>query len=116
MKWRRLEDHGILELTKHIPYFILTAAVLHNICLEFNDLDEDEVNAERTPAERINDIANIQAMVNNAGNNINYNAAAEIILHQAKMLSIYALWNQTNNGINAPTLQQFTNVYGAAAY
>lgn len=116
-KWRRLKNHNILELTEDLPLFVIAAAILHNICIERNDINPNEASATRTQAQRQEDVENINDMINNAVFDINLNAANEINLHNTKMFNIFTLWSNINNPVmNDPTLQDIQNVYGPEAY
>jgi DDE superfamily endonuclease len=43
MKWRRLHQHSIQESTRIIPELVLCACILHNICIDAGDVNDEEV-------------------------------------------------------------------------
>jgi hypothetical protein len=47
MKWRRLHQHSIQESTRIIPELVLCACVLHNICIDAGDVNDEEDAAVR---------------------------------------------------------------------
>ena len=61
MKWRRLHQHAIAECTRTVPQIILCACVLHNICIDAGDINEEEDAAVRDAAEAADDRAEINA-------------------------------------------------------
>lgn len=42
MKWRRLHQHSIAESTRLILQLVLCACVLHNVCIDAGDVNEEE--------------------------------------------------------------------------
>lgn len=74
MKWRRLHQHSIAEHTRIIPQLILCACVLHNICIDEGDVNEEEEAAVRDEAEAAADRAEInmacERVLHNNGKNI----------------------------------------------
>ena len=72
MKWRRLHQHSIAECTRVVPQLILCACVLHNICIDAGDVNEDENAAVRDAAEAAADRVEINAACDRIlGNNGN---------------------------------------------
>ena len=61
MKWRRLHQHSIAESTRVVPQLILCACVLHNICIDAGDVNEEEDAAIRDEAEAVADRVEINA-------------------------------------------------------
>ena len=54
-KWRRLHQHSIAEHTAIIPQLVLCACVLHNICIDSGDINDEEDAAVRNEEERLAD-------------------------------------------------------------
>ena len=61
MKWRRLHQHSIAESTRLIPQLVLCACVLHNVCIDAGDVNEEEEGAVRDLAEAAADRVEIYA-------------------------------------------------------
>ena len=61
MKWRRLHQHSITESTRLIPQLVLCARVLHNVCIDARDVNEEEEGAVRDLAEAAADRVEINA-------------------------------------------------------
>lgn len=61
MKWRRLHQHSIQESTRIIPELVLCACVLHNICIDEGDVNEEENAAVRDEDDARADRAEINA-------------------------------------------------------
>ena len=61
MKWRCLHQHSIAESTRVIPQLILCPCVLHNICIDAGDVNDEEDDAIRDDAEAVEDRAEINA-------------------------------------------------------
>ena len=59
MKWRRLHQHSIQESTRIIPEIVLCACILHNICIDAGDVNDEEDAAVRDPIEARADRAEI---------------------------------------------------------
>ena len=51
MKWRRLLQHSIPECTRVVPQLILCVCVLHNICIDACDVNDEENAAVRDAVE-----------------------------------------------------------------
>lgn len=64
MKWRRLHQHSIAESTRVIPQLILCACVLHNICIDAGDINDEEDAAIRDEEEAAADRIEINAACN----------------------------------------------------
>ena len=61
MKWRRLHQHAIAECTRVVPHIILCACVLHNICIDAGDVNDEEAAAVRNEEEAAADRAEFNA-------------------------------------------------------
>jgi DDE superfamily endonuclease len=76
MKWRRLHQHAIAECTRVVPHIILCACVLHNICIDAGDVNDEEAAAVRDEDEAAADRAEFNAtyerILRNNGANSNF--------------------------------------------
>jgi hypothetical protein len=70
MKWRRLHKHSVAEGTTLIPQLILCACVLHNICIDAGDQNDEERAAVRNEEERLEERAEINEACDRILNNI----------------------------------------------
>ena len=82
MKWRRLHQHSIAECTRVVPQLILCACVLHNICIDAGDVNDEENAAVRDAAEAAADRVEINAacdrILGNNGNIFHFNSLFDL--------------------------------------
>ena len=84
MKWRRLHQHSIQESTRIIPELVLCACILHNICIDAGDVNDEEDAAVRDEAEARADRAEINAACERIFRN-----NGEILIYNSNVLFIY---------------------------
>ena len=142
MKWRRLHQHSIAESTRVVPQLILCACMLHNICIDAGDVNDEEDAAIRDDAEAVEDRAEINAacdriLANNGkclklflfsnaiiteliassftGVNFAHNAQFLVNEYRIKLRNMFNMWVDYKEG-GIVTLNALRAIYGAPAY
>ena len=117
MKWRRLHQHSIAENTKIIPLLVLCACVLHNICIDAGDVDDEENAAVEVVRQADRVIINraCERVLRNNGNGFAHGAPILVNDYRVKLGLMYNMWVNLREGMII-TLNELKIVYGAAAY
>ena len=103
------------EDTDILPFIIRCACILHNICIDANDVDEEEANARRTPQElELDQLARreMSALVREIGLGdaaIGDNADARVEAYKEKTMAIFDMW-LANEGRDI-SMQTLESVY-----
>jgi hypothetical protein len=119
MKWRRFYKHQIDEETEIIPDLVLAACVLHNICIDANDVNAEEANAvrdeEEAAEERAEIIAAYNRVLSHAHASMMINADQLVEAAKQKVRNIFTLWLDHRAG-EVINLEDLRHVYGPAAF